>query len=373
MIDKNSNHWVYGTSDEGWRSSGNVGFSNLAHIHLDVDNTKNQLLATVEFGDAEIELGELSFRASLFGATLITYPLDMNWDDGLTPQARSFAENETPDKANFTRIRPKGRDRMLFGRLLNREVVGLLDWPGEIGGRRGANVVLGVETTDFIIEDLRSSSLDLSRIKRTVIEQFFNKRLFTNSYNFVTLAHLTFESGKSRKLDLPDLVMKTIVQTDNIRDRGFSISAVTIPWYAIARTLHTNPAAAYEIPADKWEEIIAGAYLQSGYDEVILTPRSRDYGRDVIATKKGFGSVRVIDQVKAYKPTLLVDQGAVREMMGVLQGDPASKGFITTTSDFAPGIETDPLIKPFLWNRLSLVNGPTLFRQLSDLSAKEIS
>jgi len=47
-----------------------------------------------------------------------------------------------------------------------------------------------------------------------------------------------------------------------------------------------------------WEEIIAGAYKKAGFDEVTLTPRSGDLGRDVIAIKKGLGSVRVIDQVK---------------------------------------------------------------------------
>jgi restriction system protein len=54
------------------------------------------------------------------------------------------------------------------------------------------------------------------------------------------------------------------------------------------------------------KEIIAGAYHRSGFDEVILTPRSGDHGRDVIAIKKGIGSIRVIDQVKAYKPGHLV-------------------------------------------------------------------
>jgi hypothetical protein len=35
---------------------------------------------------------------------------------------------------------------------------------------------------------------------------------------------------------------------------------------------------------------------------VTLTPRSGDHGRDVIAIKKALGFVRIIDQVKAYKP-----------------------------------------------------------------------
>jgi restriction system protein len=61
-----------------------------------------------------------------------------------------------------------------------------------------------------------------------------------------------------------------------------------------------------------------------------------DHGRDVIAVKRGLGFVRVIDQVKAYKPTHLVTADDVRALIGVLHGDGASKGFLTTTSDFAP-------------------------------------
>ena len=59
-----------------------------------------------------------------------------------------------------------------------------------------------------------------------------------------------------------------------------------------------------------------------------LTPRSGDHGRDVIAIKKGLGSIRVIDQVKAYKPGHRVTAKDVQALIGVLQGDGASKGLL---------------------------------------------
>ena len=102
-----------------------------------------------------------------------------------------------------------------------------------------------------------------------------------------------------------------------------------------------------------------------------LTPRSGDYGRDVIAIKKGIGSIRVIDQVKAYKPPHLVAANDVRALMGVLQGDGASKGCLSTTSDFAPMIKTDPLIVPFIPSRLELINGTALFSRLEELAARQ--
>jgi restriction system protein len=60
----------------------------------------------------------------------------------------------------------------------------------------------------------------------------------------------------------------------------------------------------------------------------------------------------------------------VRALMGVLHLDGASKGFITTTSDFAPRIITDPLIAPLMPSRLELVNGKALIARLEELARK---
>jgi restriction system protein len=43
----------------------------------------------------------------------------------------------------------------------------------------------------------------------------------------------------------------------------------------------------------------------------------------------------------------------------------ASKGVVTTTSDFAPKIATDPTIAPLIPHRLELVNGQQLVKKLS--------
>lgn len=167
------------------------------------------------------------------------------------------------------------------------------------------------------------------------------------------------------------LVLQTVVLPGKKTTEGQLIEAVALPWYEIIELLNKNPAVAYEIPARMWEEIIAGAYKKAGFDEVTLTPRSGDLGRDVIAIKRGLGSIRVIDQVKAYKPGHLVTANDVRALIGVLHGDGASKGFLTTTSDFAPKIRKDPLILPLIPARLELINGNKLFERLEELSKKK--
>jgi restriction system protein len=130
-----------------------------------------------------------------------------------------------------------------------------------------------------------------------------------------------------------NLLLQTVIIPGVQTDEGRLIEAVAVPWFDIIALLQKDPRIAYQLAWEKWEEIIAGAYKKAGFDEVTLTPRSGDYGRDVIAIKKGLGTVRVIDQVKAYKPPHLVTGEEVSALIGVLQGDGASKGFLTTTSD----------------------------------------
>ena len=147
------------------------------------------------------------------------------------------------------------------------------------------------------------------------------------------------------------------------------VTAVAIPWFEIIRMLQRDPQEILSISTRQWEEIIAGAYTRAGFDEVILTPRSGDFGRDVVATRYGVGSIRIFDQVKAYKPGNLVTAEEVRAMLGVITGaQNVSKGVITTTSTFAPRIVDDPYISPYLPHRLELKDRGKLLPWLKGLS-----
>jgi restriction system protein len=167
-----------------------------------------------------------------------------------------------------------------------------------------------------------------------------------------------------------NLLLQTVIVPGPQTSEGKLIEAVAVPWFDIIALLQKDQNVAYQLSWEKWEEIIAGAYKQAGFDEVTLTRRSGDHGRDVIAIKKGVGSVRVIDSVKAYTPPHRVNANDVRALIGVLQGDGASKGFVTTTSDFAPRIKTDPTIIPWIPSRLELINGKMLIMRLEELARR---
>jgi restriction system protein len=117
----------------------------------------------------------------------------------------------------------------------------------------------------------------------------------------------------------------------------------------------------------QFEELIAGAYEEHGCDEVILTPRSGDRGRDVIATSRMFGTVRIVDQVKLYAPHRVVEADDVRALYGVVALDQgASKGIVTTTSIFAPGVYEE--FKRLIPGRISLRDGAALLQWLRVLN-----
>jgi restriction system protein len=163
----------------------------------------------------------------------------------------------------------------------------------------------------------------------------------------------------------PPFSFGAIVRFELAVPDGQIITLIDPVYSHLISVIEKNPEIIYEIDARKWEEIVAAAYDKAGFDEVILTPRSGDFGRDVIAIKKGFGSVKFIDQVKAYKQEHIVKADEVRALLGVLSGEQdASKAVFTTTSTFAPKIEEDKFIKPFLPYRLELVNKDKLIARL---------
>lgn len=169
---------------------------------------------------------------------------------------------------------------------------------------------------------------------------------------------------------LPDLLLQSVILIADKTQEGRLVAAVAQPWFDIIALLKNDPAVAFQIPAEKWEEIIAGSYRKAGFTEVTLTPRSGDHGRDVIAVMRGIGSVRVIDQVKAYKPGHRVTANDVRAFCFVVYADNADKGFMTTTSDFAPRISHDPLLRKAIPDRVELINGKDLLARLKILASQ---
>lgn len=181
-----------------------------------------------------------------------------------------------------------------------------------------------------------------------------------------TVEPVWFE-GISDKLTV---LLSTVVERGQKTPDGQIVRAVTVPWLAIYQELERDPDRIFEFVNQprKFEEFIATSYDMAGYDKVELTPASGDGGRDVIASKTGLITVRVLDQAKAYAPSRKVTANDVRAMHGVLAKDSnASKAVVTTTADFAPGVSKE--FESFMPNRIELRNGSGVLewlRQIAD-------
>lgn len=178
------------------------------------------------------------------------------------------------------------------------------------------------------------------------------------------------ELNAKDKLELSKLSLTTaslIVPKKSVID-GTLIVANRIAWNAMVDVLKRDWQQAYQIPPSVFEELIAGAFERAGYDDVVLTPRSGDHGRDVIAYKHGIGSIRIIGSVKRYAEHRPVNYDDIRALLGVMGSEPeTSKGMVVTTSKFPPELRNERAIQQYVPTRLELLDGKALLRWLTHL------
>jgi len=101
-----------------------------------------------------------------------------------------------------------------------------------------------------------------------------------------------------------------------------------------AEQIVKNPELLFSIEPRFFEELIASIYADLDY-EVILTKRTRDDGRDIIALgRKDFLSLKLIIECKRYARHKKVSVTQVRGLFGVLSDEHATKALLATTSGF---------------------------------------
>jgi restriction system protein len=100
----------------------------------------------------------------------------------------------------------------------------------------------------------------------------------------------------------PTLTVYSLIIPERRVREGILIRSTSDLWHEFVRRMGSDWSVAYQLTSEQMEELVAGAFKKAGYDDVTLTPRSGDHGRDVIAIKYGVGCVKIIGSVKAYKP-----------------------------------------------------------------------
>ena len=112
-----------------------------------------------------------------------------------------------------------------------------------------------------------------------------------------------------------------------------------------------DPEAMRHLSAREFEGFVATLVEQLGFDDVILTPRSGDDGRDVVATKSIHGiSIVCAFECKKYAPNRPIGPEIARALLGTIthSGTRATKGILVTTSYFTPSARSFILTEPTL-------------------------
>jgi hypothetical protein len=158
------------------------------------------------------------------------------------------------------------------------------------------------------------------------------------------------------------LLQTAIISRMAHTEEGALIKAIDMPLMMIIAELQKDPDFLRKISWDKMEELIAAKYASEGWT-VELTHRGQrgDKGRDIIAVRDDFAAIRIVDQIKTFDSGRRVRATDIQAMIGVLTLDPnISKGYVTTTAEFAPGVLKDESIKRFMPYRLELRDGRKL-------------
>ncbi|GMQ79373.1 MAG: hypothetical protein BMS9Abin02_1958 [Anaerolineae bacterium] len=110
--------------------------------------------------------------------------------------------------------------------------------------------------------------------------------------------------------------------------------------YKIMDAIAVNPDLMHDLSPREFEKLIADLIGNLGFNDIILTPRSGDGGRDVLATQHIHGiPVMFVFECKRYAKNNKVGPGLLRTLLGTVshEGTKANIGVLVTTSTFTRG------------------------------------
>ncbi|WP_419662063.1 restriction endonuclease [Desulfosarcina variabilis] len=90
------------------------------------------------------------------------------------------------------------------------------------------------------------------------------------------------------------------------------------------------------MPPRAFEQLVAALFRKEGFD-VKLIPESRDGGYDILAVRhnKYTGNETFLIECKRYAENRRVGIDVIRNLIGVMQFENATKGIIATTTSFS--------------------------------------
>lgn len=176
---------------------------------------------------------------------------------------------------------------------------------------------------------------------RSMIERYtINQELFATSLaaRIKSLALedlLIFSEPTAKDVEELDLNRPEIAEAN----RSAILSVARLPFELIAKILRA-PNEVRNLTPRQFEEFIADTLTQLGFTDVVLTPRSRDGGKDVIASNKINGiPLAFYFECKKYAEGNKVQLETLRALLGTIahESNRVNKGVLVTTSTFTQG------------------------------------
>lgn len=112
-----------------------------------------------------------------------------------------------------------------------------------------------------------------------------------------------------------------------------------------------SPELMRNLSPQRFEHFIATLIDKLGFEDVVITPRSGDQGRDILAVKRVLGiPILFAFECKRYSPDKPVGVEILRALFGTISHGPtkANKGILVTTSRFTSGARKFLLTEPSL-------------------------
>jgi HJR/Mrr/RecB family endonuclease len=198
------------------------------------------------------------------------------------------------------------------------------------------------ETARQYAEQYRESLrlVDRTHIQEMIEQYTSNREVFASSIaarirsldliNFIEVSEPTADDVEQLDLDRPEF---------GVENRSAIILAQRLPLQLLAKILR-SPQDVRNITPRQFEEFIAEVLSQLGFTDVILTPRSRDGGKDIIASHQVNGiPLAFYFECKQYAEGNKIQLDTMRALLGTIAHDSnrVNKGVLVTTSSFTKG------------------------------------
>lgn len=145
------------------------------------------------------------------------------------------------------------------------------------------------------------------------------------------------ELPESRDAPATNVILPQLHLPSSYTERLLTVENLPIE---LVRKLATDPRTMYDLSPRQFEEFVAELVDQLGFSGVILTPRSADGGRDVIATLRAHGvPITFYFECKKYAEDNVVQIQTLRALLGVVahHSTESNIGVLVTTSHFTKG------------------------------------